>query len=242
MIATVYFPPDGRVEPVLIDVADGSRTEFSIDDPTLNLGCFVWLRDQSRLLCEGWDDVTPDVAAGMFSVDATDGSDGVRLTSNPYGGHDIPQDLSPDGSRIVFLRENPQRDHRPIGIFVSNLDGSDAVRLGGWRSRSICCAVSWAPDGSSILFAAKGTLHTVAPDGSSHTDIAVDDGGGFSFIFDPRWSPDGTRIVFSMYLGDTDRVELYTAAANGTDLVQLTETPRAFEGAADWGQAPPVEG
>jgi hypothetical protein len=75
-------------------------------DPTLNLACWAWSPRGTRLACEGWDDVHPTRPAGVFTVRSSDGGDLVRVTANPYGGHDIPGDYSPDGTRIVFGREN----------------------------------------------------------------------------------------------------------------------------------------
>ena len=97
-------------------------------------------------------------------------------------------------------------------------------------------SVSWSPDGERILFAAGGTFFTVCPDGTGITSIDLHTGGGFAYPFDPSWSPDGTRIVFSMYLSRTDQVDIFTAAADGSDVQQITDTRRE-DGFADWGPA-----
>jgi len=239
-LATGGLTDDGRITTVVMDADGSNRTTFDIPDPTLNLGCIVWFPDGARLLCEGWDEVHPHRAPGMFSVDATDGGDLVRLTRSPFGGHDIPGDVSPDGSRIVFLRENPKRAHRQLGLFVADADGSDATRIAGWLNGSACCQASWSPDGSTILFAHKGRLRTIAPDGTGNEAIALDTGDGFAFAFQPGWSPDGTHIVFCLYLEATDRLDLFTASADGSDLFQLTDT-RKEDGFPDWGSHPTVD-
>ena len=41
------------------------------------------------------------------------------------------------------------------------------------------------------------------------------------FAFEPDWSPDGTRIVFCMYIHGQE--DIYTANADGSNLVQVTE-------------------
>jgi Tol biopolymer transport system component len=238
-LVTGYLTDDGRIATVVMDADGSNRTEFDIPDPTLNLGCAPWFPDGATVLCEGWDDVHRHRAAGLFTVDASDGSDLTRLTRNPFGGHDLPGDVSPDGERVVFLRENPTRNHRDIGLFVAEADGSDPTRITGWLNGSACCQVSWSPDGSTILFAHKGRLRTIAPDGTGSTPIELDVGEGFTFAFQPGWSPDGTRIVFCLYVGTTDQVDLFTAAADGSNLVQLTDTPQE-DGFPDWGPAPVV--
>jgi TolB protein len=238
-LATYTTTEDGRLTTMLMNPDGSDRTIFPIPDPTLNLVCVVWTPDASRLLCEGWDDAHPHRAAGVFSVDATDGQDLVRLTRNPFGGHDIPDDTSPDGTRMVFSRENPSRAHRSLGVVVADMDGSDAVRIGVWTNQ---IGASWSPDGTSIVFSAAGGLRTIAPDGTGSTEIHLRAGGGFVYAFDPDWSPDGTHLVFAMYLGRIDQEDLYTAAADGTQVLALTDTRRVGEFSPDWGTAPVVAG
>jgi Tol biopolymer transport system component len=55
--------------------------------------------------------------------------------------------------------------------------------------------------------------------------------------FDPGWSPDGKRIVFSLRFRPGGRVDIYTARSDGTHLVQITDTP-VFETFSDWGPHP----
>jgi Tol biopolymer transport system component len=55
--------------------------------------------------------------------------------------------------------------------------------------------------------------------------------------FDPGWSPDGERIVFSLRFRPGGRVDIYTARSDGTHLVQITDT-RVFETFSDWGPHP----
>ena len=68
--------------------------------------------------------------------------------------------------------------------------------------------------------------------------IPLDDGPGRSFAFASGWSPDGARIVFSMaWKASGYQVDIFTARADGTDLVQVTNTPGS-DNQADWGTYP----
>jgi len=55
-----------------------------------------------------------------------------------------------------------------------------------------------------------------------------------ALAFSPDWSPDGTRLVFSMSTTPSGRVDLYTARPDGSDLVQVADTPFVDERGAAW--------
>ncbi len=66
-------------------------------------------------------------------------------------------------------------------------------------------AVSWAPDGRSVVYAMAGELWRQAVEGDS-SGIAVQLTSGPGYAHQPEWSPDGRRIVYAVYLDD--QVEL----------------------------------
>jgi Tol biopolymer transport system component len=224
--------PKGLIRPATVNPRGSGFTLLDNPDPTLNLGCWAWSPGGTRLACEGWDDVNPDRPAGVFTVRSSDGRGLVRVTANPYGDHDIPGDYSPNGSRIVFLRVNPLRQ---LGaLFAVNVDGTGLRRLTPWGFAQD--AGSWSPDGRWILFGhPDGNLYVVHPDGRGLRQVTVDTGPGQSYAFQPGWSPDGKRIVFSMFLESAgDQEDIYTVRADGTGLKQVTNTPD-IEEFADWG-------
>jgi Tol biopolymer transport system component len=232
-IAAVVVREDGRIGTSLVD-ADGSNVSpVDIPSPTLNLACFVWSPDGQTLLCEGWDEVNRQEAPGVFAVDVAT-NDVTRVTENRLGGNDIPADYSPDGTQFMFAREDPSSDQGPMSLFLAAADGSGQTRI---TPLSEDGGGSWSPDGSLIVFTEDGQLRTIAPDGTEPTTIPVDFGEGFADPYKPAWSPDGSRIVFSLFLERTGQVDLFTVAADGTDLVQLTDSPEPDE-FADWGPAP----
>ncbi|HEX3298961.1 MAG TPA: hypothetical protein VHW68_02495 [Actinomycetota bacterium] len=235
-IAAVYNVADGRIATMVMD-SDGTNITRFTPPATLNVGCPVWSPDGRMLLCEVWDDAHPGHLPGLFTMNANDGSHLTRLTTNTLRGHDIPADFSPDGSHIVFQRESPDHGSHGRALFVADADGSDVHRITGWMNDSACCQASWSPDGSRIAFAKQGRLRTVLPDGSSLKTLKVDSGAQFYFLSSPAWSPDGSRIAFVMWTSNTGEFDLFTIAADGSDLQQLTDTHRE-EGFPNWGTAP----
>ena len=229
------FTDDGRVGTATMN-ADGSGfAVLEIPHPTLNVACWGWSPDGARLACETWDETRPRRPSGVFTVDAADGSDLQRLTKNPFGSGDLPGDFSPDGSRYAFVRFNDERRNGNVALFVVNADGTGVTRLTPWTMNA-CCTVSWSPDGQRLLFDADGLLYTMSVDGSDVSQISLEAGEGSAYAFEPSWSPDGNRFVFTMYLERLDQVDIFTAAADGADLVQITETRRE-DGFPDWGPA-----
>jgi Tol biopolymer transport system component len=228
--------PEGLFRPATINPDGSGFTLLDNPDPSLYLVAGAWSSDGARLACEGWDDVHPDRTPGVFTVRSSDGGDLVRLTANPFGGHDIPGDYSPDGTRIVFSRGNPPL-HDTNALFVVNADGTGLRQLTPWGLAS--GSADWSPDGSKIVFAGaenrpKGPLWVINPDGTGLRKIFQDTQGGVAFA--PVWSPDGTKILFARNPAPRQggQNDLYTINPDGTGLTQVTHTPD-FEDFPDWG-------
>jgi Tol biopolymer transport system component len=107
-------------------------------------------------------------------------------------------------------------------LFVVNTDGTGLRRLTPWGFAQD--TGSWSPDGRWILFAnPEGNLYVVHPDGRGLRQVTVDTGPSRSFAFQPGWSPDGRRIVFSMALESAGYQEdIFTVRADGTGLKGVT--------------------
>ncbi len=108
--------------------------------------------------------------------------------------------ISPDGERIVYTRGwvETQADRRESSLWIMNADGTRARHLlDGSGAR-------WSPDGTRILFAARGE-----PSGSQLFVRWMDDEGAVSQITrlengpsGARWSPDGEWIAFTSRVPD----------------------------------------
>src|SRR5947209_16166390 len=56
-------------------------------------------------------------------------------------------------------------------------------------------AVSWSPDGTELIYSMQGTLWRQRLDATTATQLT--DGPGYDY--QPDWSPDGSRVVFTRY-------------------------------------------
>jgi Tol biopolymer transport system component len=233
-VSSCQNPPDCTTAATIVDPDTGEVIRWlPFPDPAVELPCTVWSPDGSRLACAGFGSSDPDLN-GLYSIEATDGTDLTRITSNP-DGDDEPGDYSPDGSRIVFLRTLPDRpERRSQALFIAEVDGSETPRrITPWGlSEEVG---SWSPDGTSILFAGGGALYTVFVDGeTSINEIRL---GRPGVAFDPSWSPNGKQIVFALYRRATSQSDIWTARANGRGMRRVTDT-RRWEHFPEWGPHP----
>jgi Tol biopolymer transport system component len=243
-ITSCGFPPHGAT--ALINPDDGSYRVIPMPDPdALFTGCPLMSPNGRLLACEGFGEADPALN-GLYTIRVSDGQGLTRLTSMP-GGNDQPGDYSPKGKRLVFGRFDENRD--PVGLYVVKSDGTHLRRITP-AGFIVTSAGDWSPRGNAIVFSrrvspgTRNSLWMVHADGSGlrRIDVAgVPACGGLIAdpaargCFNPRWSPDGTKIVFNMF-SDATGENVFTANADGTGVRQVTHGDE--DEAPDWGTHP----
>jgi Tol biopolymer transport system component len=239
----------------IVNPDDGSCRDVPNPDPAdLFLPCAVWTPDGQRLTCEGFGQ-TDQSLNGIYTIRASDGGGLKRITSNP-GGDDSPGDYSPDGTQLVFLRNDPTRPACPPrlfwkcptadrALFIVNLASGAVRRITPWGLAN--APGSWSPDGTKILFAGgasrfsdAGSLYVVHPDGSGLAKITLTGTNSNSGVQGAGWSPDGTKILLELKSPSTLDEEVYTANADGSDLQQVTTNAHDVAW-LDWGTQPLIK-
>jgi TolB protein len=172
---------------------------------------------------------------GIYAVRA-DGSHLRRITLPPSRvAEDNEAQWSPDGHRLVFVRELVKSGKR--AIFTVRANGQDLRRVTPWELDA-GDGPDWSPDGSRILFRSpqsddflNSQLYTIRPDGTGLKQIThVPEG---THLYSASFSPDGKSITLGLE-GVDGQADVYRMNADGTGVTPVTRTS-AWDSAPDWG-------
>jgi Tol biopolymer transport system component len=141
---------------------------------------------------------------------------------------------SPDGTRLAFdsTRDGPTR------VWVMDADGRNARRLTGGADD---WGATWSPDGQWIAYkswlgplAPLEQIWVIRPDGGTPRQVTSSPASAR----EPSWSPDGSRIVFTVV--EDDRQSIWSIGADGRDPLGLLDDSRAggelISGGGAWGK------
>jgi len=156
-----------------------------------------------------------------------DASKRIDALAGDWARMQVAPALSPDGRRLVFMSE---RDRLSLDLFMADTETGTVVRKlvstaadphfdslqyirssGAWDGAGRRLAMAAVSAGRPVLL----IVDVARP--SDRTEIPFEDLGE---IYNPSWSPDGDRIVFSALKGGLSDLFLYTLSA-GT-LQQIT--------------------
>jgi Tol biopolymer transport system component len=149
---------------------------------------------------------------------------------------------SPHGRRIAFdsnrADPTPNDSKRVNDVFVMKPDGSGVKKL--TQSTGSSGDAAWSPDGSLIAFEAdhgnsKGfsAIYVMHADGQKLREVTRPRSPLSDYA--PRFSPDGTHLVFSRSRGTADHAPeaLFTVGLDGKGLQRVTSFS-LHVGDADW--------
>ena len=154
---------------------------------------------------------------GIFAMD-DDGNSLFGITANALPEVDIAPAVSPDGTRIAFIRTNLATGEEDI--YVVDFDGGAVTKVTDTPDGDVFVP-AWSPDGEWIIYdftttGASGDIWKIRPDGTEPAQLTLDPASETA----PTYSPDGSTIVYlSAQDGDA---ELFLMNDDGTNVRQLT--------------------
>ena len=126
--------------------------------------------------------------------------------------------LTPGG---VFAQETGDKDKSPLPLPTDRTVAIDMAE-GSWISLDV------SPDGQTIVFDHLGDLFTIPLTGGDATRLT----SGMAFDAQPRFSPNGTRIVFTSDRSGGQNV--WTMSLDGSDTTQITKGATNRSESPDW--------
>jgi len=211
------FAQEGRL---FVMNADGSRlhpvspatSNAQLVDPT-------WSPDGRTILFSSDSEGTFEVYRADLDARRVSRVTTCRTRACERSWGDLSPSWSPDGSRVVFER---------------NLHDIDVMRSDGTHIRPLVrCRVlpcertspAWSPRGDEIVFQrSPREVWVIRPDGTGAHRLFSCEKADCLAVLDPTWSPDGTRLTFTLITPDIAR-HVAVIDADGRDLRVLTSSP-----------------
>lgn len=195
----------------------GSRRQLTYEDDSRPR----WSPDGTRIAFNRSDD-DDDQKAQIYVIQA-DGTNLQQLTH--IGKLNTMPAWSPDGRKIVFGGGGE--------LYVIELATQRIIQLTGIEEKHGASAPDWSPDGQQIAyekFIKRPGLHhkniwVINADGTNPKPLLPDPKPEDPTIFrsNPKWSPDGRRILFTVSTGEWQSHLVITTIGGGMKVLDLKE-------------------
>ena len=194
---------------------DGTNVVQLTTDPELD-DQPAWSPDGSRILFRSFREQRD----GDIYMMNSDGSNQVNLYPDPVPAiHDLGRPAwSPTGARVAFT----SNEGGTYDIWTMRPDGSDRIRI--TNTADLDTEPAWSPGGTELVF-----RRTYASNGESDL-MMVPAVSGFPTPVPlelegqqrlPRFTPDGTQLIFVHHATIQDRPDLYMVATDGSNFRAL---------------------
>lgn len=117
------------------------------------------------------------------------------------------EDISPNKMELLISSREAEEMEMPLWILP--VAGGSPRRLGN----VVAHGATWSPDGKEIVYAKGDALYRMKSDGSDARQFVTVPGR----LFWPRWSPDGSRLRFTVIARDSQKRTLWEVTADGSN-------------------------
>jgi serine/threonine protein kinase/Tol biopolymer transport system component len=146
---------------------------------------------------------------GLYQVSAA-GGEAVLMPQAAPGV--FPSDISRDGSQLLVIRGNFLLS--PGSVWTLPVLGGSPRRL----SNILADYAAWSPGGDRLAYSSGNDLYTARSDGSEASKLVTLPGPAFWL----RWSPDGTRLRFTLSpKTDLNSSGIWEVRSDGSRLHQM---------------------
>ncbi len=206
--------------PIPVDTPEQPSVDLGIFEPVA--GRIVYYSDSSLWAV---DPSAPSPASTVVRLDLPGSGDADRFAS-----FTLPLDWSRDGTKLLFLREDPTDDRFPYDrhLYIVHADGTETQVVPEPIS-----AAALSPDGTQVVYAADRSdgLYVVDAEGGQPVRISA-------FGEEPTFSPDGTQIAFlglprSGCCVPDEREHVWVVNADGTDAHEILVNEPALDDGAN---------
>lgn len=200
----------------------GGWATFPDWNPQGNRIVFSWAPDEVSL-------------TNLYVVHARSGKVTPLLIEDGYA-HEDPV-FSPDGTQVLYVRERWELDEEGFPYPAEGQLWVVDVRTGSQRQLTFDDTIKgatadWSPDGRQIAYAADGDIWIMDADGGGQRNLTQTETVEFGAAF----SPDGTQIAFTGWLGQIGQTPRYvqTVRTDGSQRRVIVETPGLSQAAPAW--------
>lgn len=180
-------------------------------------------------------------ADGSNVVQLTGDGDSNKLVSFEEGRESGFDAWSPDGSKLIFVKENYEQANDEGWMKLYVLDVATKTQTPLTSNWGFYQSPAWSPDGKHIAFSSfsgfdeqgnptRLSVHVVGADGSNPVDLTAslpDD----EFAYFRYWSRDGQSVVFTTYQISRKTYKVYEARLDGA-LIEHTDAGKTH--LLDW--------
>lgn len=218
-------------------------TEAALTSDGVTLGDGQVVPGTAGTLAFDWGPVPPLVVAGTPLPDhlyflAPD-EDGIGQVWQLAADGSAAQAVTASEAAVTAYAIAPQQDRAAVTgggmLSVITIGDGSAVDLAQLQTGNGRVSLAWSPDGSQIAFSDARGLWTVPADGSAAPRLLLQNNFNEQAIqsirayFDPRWSPDGDRLLVTVGLYEGSIFGVVDVAGGA-----LTELSQLNGSAARW--------
>ncbi len=145
---------------------------------------------------------------------------------------DSPPSFSPDGSRMVYLRQTPELKDHFTELHIADRDGTNDQLV--YKDSNFPGYPVWSPDGNTIELNEQlrpGSLILLL-DVATKKTTELKSPHGITYGIDAAWMPDSRHVLLTYVRENSDRAQIASVSVPGNQFQPLTNDLNSYEGLA----------